>query len=131
MSLQNRPLSPHLQVYKPQITSVLSIMHRITGIGLAVGAIMLVFWLLAVGSGEEYYIFARAIVDHWLSQLFLLGWIWALFYHFCNGIRHIAWDLGYGLEMKQVRKSGWLIIILPLLLTAVCIFSGYGMVEKI
>ncbi len=123
----NRPLSPHLQVYKPQITSVLSILHRITGIGLASGALALVLWLAAAASGEDYYELAKAILRHWFGQLFLLGWTWALFYHFCNGLRHMFWDIGIGLEIHQVRISGWLIVFASILLTLTSWLIGYGL----
>jgi len=123
----NRPLSPHLQVYKPQITSVLSILHRITGIGLASGALALVLWLAAAASGEDHYELAKAILRHWFGQLFLLGWTWALFYHFCNGLRHMFWDIGIGLEIHQVRISGWLIVFASILLTLTSWLIGYGL----
>jgi succinate dehydrogenase / fumarate reductase cytochrome b subunit len=119
MSTGNRPLSPHLQVYKPQITSVLSILHRITGIGLAVGTLVLVLWLGAIAAGEVYYESAKALITHWFGQVCLISWTWALFYHFCNGIRHMLWDIGLGLEMNQVRISGWFIIFASVLLTLV------------
>ena len=117
MNTGNRPLSPHLQVYKPQITSVLSILHRITGVCLTVGALILVLWLGAVATGESNYELAKTAISHWFGQIFLIGWMWALFYHFCNGIRHLLWDLGRGLEMSQVRFSGWVVIIGSILLT--------------
>jgi len=126
MSSGNRPLSPHLQVYRPQITSVLSILHRVTGIGLAAGALALVLWLGAVAGGEGYYELAKAIVTHWFGQLFLLGWTWALFYHFCNGIRHMLWDIGLGMEMHHVRMSGWVIVFASILLTFISWLIGYG-----
>ena len=125
MNTRNRPLSPHLQVYKPQITSVLSIMHRMTGIGLAAGALVLVLWLGAVSAGEAYYELAKAVAMHWFGQIFLIGWMWALFYHFCNGIRHMVWDLGLGLEMSQVRVSGWVVILASILFTLASLIVGF------
>ena len=126
MNSGNRPLSPHLQVYKPQITSVLSILHRITGIGLASGAIAVVLWLGAVAYGEIYYSIAKSILAHWLGQIFLFGWLWALFYHLSNGVRHIVWDFGIGLEMHQVRISGWVVILASVLAAIVIWLFGRG-----
>ena len=110
MNTGNRPLSPHLQVYKPQITSVLSILHRITGVGLAVGALALVYWLNAAAYGPEVFARAQSLFASWLGRLLLIGWTWALFYHLCNGIRHIFWDAGLGLEMTQVKLTGWIVV---------------------
>ena len=110
MATSNRPLSPHLQVYRPQITSVLSILHRITGVALAVGAPLLVWWLVSAAAGPETFAATRAFWGSWFGQVLLLGWTFALFYHLCNGIRHLAWDLGYGFELNAVTLSGWLVV---------------------
>ncbi len=127
MSTGNRPLSPHLQVYKPQITSVLSIFHRFTGVVLAVGALMLAYWLNAAAYGPEAFERTQAFLAHWFGKLLLFGWTWALLYHLCNGIRHMFWDAGLGLEMSQVRASGWFVYIASVILTLLAWTAGYGM----
>ena len=119
MNTGNRPLSPHLQVYKPQITSVLSILHRITGVGLAVGALALVYWLNAAAYGPEVFERAQSLFASWLGRLLLIGWTWALFYHLCNGIRHLFWDAGYGFELDTAYKSGWATVAGSFLLTGI------------
>lgn len=122
-----RPLSPHLQVYRPQLTSALSILHRITGIALALGTILLVYWLLAAAAGEARYETARAIVGHWLGRLLLFGWSFALVYHLLNGIRHLFWDAGLGFELKAAYRSGWIVIIGSIALTVLAWVCGYAM----
>ena len=102
----NRPLSPHLTVYRPQITSMLSILHRVTGVGLTLGAILLVWWLLAAATSDEYFQFVDGLMTAWIGHLVLLGLTFSLAYHFCNGIRHLMWDMGYGFELEQVEQSG-------------------------
>ena len=105
-----RPLSPHLQIYKPQITSVLSIMHRITGVSLSIGSIILVAWVVALASGLESYSYFINITNHWFSHLILFGFTFALYYHLSNGIRHLFWDAGFGFELKSVYLSGSLVL---------------------
>lgn len=101
-----RPLSPHLQVYKPQITSTLSILHRITGVALGAGAILLSVWLAAAATSSGAFSVAQAMVDSILGMIILFGFTLALFYHFCNGIRHLMWDAGYGFDLPSVHRSG-------------------------
>ncbi|MEM7169922.1 MAG: succinate dehydrogenase, cytochrome b556 subunit [Pseudomonadota bacterium] len=110
MSSRQRPLSPHLQVYRPQLTSVLSILHRMTGVALAVGTLLLVYWLAATAAGEEDYATAQSFIGSIIGRLLLFGWSWALFYHLCNGIRHLVWDAGYGFELPEVYRSGWIVV---------------------
>ncbi len=117
MTTGNRPLSPHLQVYKPQITSVLSITHRATGVALAVGTLLLVYWLAAAASGPAAYATAQGLVGSWLGYLLLFGWTASLFYHLANGIRHLAWDAGYGYEIKTVYSSGYAVLAATAILT--------------
>lgn len=113
----NRPLSPHLTVYRPQITSVLSILHRITGVGLTVSAILVVWWFLAAATSADYF----AVADGWLTSLLgdlvLTVSLWAMWYHFANGIRHLAWDLGYGFELAQVTRTGQAVVAASALAT--------------
>lgn len=117
MSASQRPLSPHLQIYKPQLTSVLSILHRMTGVALAVGTLLLVWWLAAAAAGPAAFATAQGFIGSWLGLLLLFGWSVALFYHLCNGIRHLAWDAGYGFELPQVYASGRAVLIATGLLT--------------
>lgn len=107
MSAQNRPLSPHLQVYKPQLTSILSISHRVTGLVLSVGTLLLVWWLLAAAAGPGAFATAQGLIGSWIGYLVLFGFTYCLMYHLCNGIRHLFWDAGYGFELDSVYKSGW------------------------
>jgi succinate dehydrogenase / fumarate reductase cytochrome b subunit len=101
-----RPLSPHLQVYRPQITSVLSIVHRLSGVSLIAGTLLLTWWLVAAAYGPDSFTDAQAFVGSWFGQLLLWAFTFALFYHLGNGIRHLAWDFGWGFELSQVRASG-------------------------
>ena len=126
MSSQNRPLSPHLQVYRPQYTSVISIFHRITGVGLWAGTLLLVYWLVAAAIGAEAYETARDLIGSFLGRLFLFGWTVALFYHLCNGIRHLVWDTGLGLELRTAFYSGMAVLAGTVILTLVTWFAGYA-----
>ncbi len=117
MATHGRPLSPHLQVYKPQLTSVLSIIHRATGVFLALGTLLLVYWFAALAAGPEAYAHAQGVLGSMLGQLFLFLWTWALFFHLCNGIRHLFWDAGYGFEIETVYKSGKAVVVASLVLT--------------
>jgi len=126
MATENRPLSPHLQVYKPQLTSVLSILHRLTGIALAIGTLLLVWWLIAAASGPDAYDTAQGFIGSILGRLLLLGWTFALFYHLANGIRHLAWDTGWGFELATAYTTGWLVVIVSIVLTLVSWVGGYA-----
>lgn len=111
MADANRPMSPHLQVYRPQLTSVLSIFHRMTGVILSIGTLFLAWWLMAAASGPEYFDYVQGIAASWFGYLFLLGWTVCLFYHFCNGIRHLFWDAGMGYDLETLYKSGWAVVL--------------------
>ncbi|MBL9029618.1 MAG: succinate dehydrogenase, cytochrome b556 subunit [Caedimonas sp.] len=110
MNKIQRPLSPHLQIYRPQITSVLSISHRITGIVLCSGAFILVIWLATIAGGKDAYEIFYSLSQHWLGKFYLFVLCYCFFYHLCNGIRHLAWDAGYGFDLATVYKSGWAVI---------------------
>jgi succinate dehydrogenase cytochrome b subunit len=125
MAIPNRPLSPHLQVYKPQLTSLLSILHRITGVGLAVGALLLVWWLVAAAAGPDAFATVQAVNGSWIGRLLLFGWTFALFYHLCNGIRHMFWDIGMGFDMSSVQRSGWMVVLGSGALTVIAWIWGY------
>ena len=126
MATDNRPLSPHLQVYKPQLTSVLSILHRLTGIALAIGTLLLVWWLIAAATGPEAYDTAQGFIGSILGRLLLLGWTFALFYHLANGIRHLAWDTGWGFDLATAYRTGWLVVIVSIVLTLASWIGGYA-----
>jgi len=96
---KERPISPHLQVYKPQITSVLSIFHRMTGVALTFGLILLVAWIFTLSLGEEYFEYFSLFIKSWFGLLILFSFTFALNYHFCNGMRNLFWDAGYGYEI--------------------------------
>ncbi|MEQ8665299.1 MAG: succinate dehydrogenase, cytochrome b556 subunit [Rhodospirillales bacterium] len=124
---RKRPLSPHLQIYRPQITSVLSITHRLTGIGLAVGALFLTYWLSSAGYGPEAFETAQAVLASWFGRLVLLGFTFCLYFHLANGIRHLAWDAGWGFELPTLRLTGWLVVIVAAIATVVTFAVGYSM----
>ena len=115
--LVRRPLSPHLQVYRPQITSVLSILHRATGIVLSAGTLLLVWWLVAAARGEAAYATVSGFLRSPVGLLLLVGWTATLWYHFCSGLRHLAWDAGWGYTLPVVHRSGWAVAIAAAVLT--------------
>jgi succinate dehydrogenase / fumarate reductase cytochrome b subunit len=119
-----RPLSPHLQIYRPQFTSVLSITHRATGVALGVGTLLLVWWLAAAALGEAAYASFGAFVDSPLGLLMLFGWSLALFYHLGNGIRHLFWDAGRGFDLATAEKSGYAVVAFALAATLVAWVIG-------
>jgi len=120
MPVRVRPLSPHLEVYRWQISNTLSILHRATGIALALGLIALAYWLISIASGEEAYDSALRMFVSPIGLLFLVGWTFSFLYHTLNGIRHLFWDAGYGFERAARRASGWFAVGGALLLT-VCV----------
>ena len=131
-----RPRSPDVQIYKPQLTSVLSILHRITGVLLSVGSILLVAWMVAVADGGNTYALVDRWLHSWIGLLLLLGWTFALFYHLCNGIRHLAWDLNFGLgpghsglELRDIYLSGWTMVAVSVLLTLLTWVLGLAVLE--
>ena len=126
MAAQQRPLSPHLQIYQRQLTSVLSILHRATGIFLGFAAFALVFWLFAVaGEGEDLARF-NSLAASPLGIGLLLVATASLSYHLLNGVRHLLWDIGWGFELPKVYASGWTVVVLALLLTAVIAYLGFN-----
>ena len=102
-----RPLSPHLQIYRPQLTSITSILTRITGNALIVGSLMVTWWLVALASGPDAFATADAVLTSWFGKLVFLGSIWALWYHTLAGIRHLIWDTGHGLSVRSAEMLGW------------------------
>lgn len=127
MAKIDRPLSPHLQIYKPQITMVTSITHRITGVALAAGTLLLAWWLIAAAAGPDAFGVVSNFLSSWFGRLIMFGFTWALFYHLCNGIRHLFWDMGKGFELDVMRKSGMLAIAASVVLTILTWIIAYGM----
>lgn len=121
--MHERPLSPHLQIYKPQLTSVLSITHRITGLVLSAGTLVVIWWLFALASGPEAFATASSFMSGLWGRLLLLGLAFCTFYHLLNGIRHLIWDTGHALELGPAYATGWTVVVLSLIATA-----GFGFV---
>jgi succinate dehydrogenase / fumarate reductase cytochrome b subunit len=120
--MNQRPLSPYLGVYKFAYTMALSILHRITGGAAAVGFLLFVWWLMALASGPDAYSRAMQHLSSPFAKLLLAGFAFSFVYHFCNGIRHLVWDTGHGLERAQARRSGAAVVVAALLLTAAVIW---------
>ena len=117
-SSRERPLSPHLQVYRPQMTSVLSILHRASGVVMAIGTIVLVWWLMAAATSDAAYETFMTYTGHTLGRLFLFGWTLALTYHTFNGIRHLFWDTGHLFEIPKAFMAGRVVLALSVITTA-------------
>ncbi|HEY0309997.1 MAG TPA: succinate dehydrogenase, cytochrome b556 subunit [Luteimonas sp.] len=128
MATRERPLSPHLQVYRWQITMTMSILHRVTGTILVVGAFAFAWWLLALAAGGEAYANAAECLASPLGKLFLFGFSLSLVYHLLNGIRHLLWDAGWGFEIPEFYASGWTVIALTVVFTLILwiVASGAG-----
>jgi succinate dehydrogenase / fumarate reductase cytochrome b subunit len=128
MAAGNRPLSPHLQIYKPQLTSVLSIFHRGTGVFLSIGIVALVYWLTALSQDPESYASAVAAFGSLTGKLMLLCWSFSFFFHLLNGVRHLFWDAAKGFELSQVYFSGWMVLVGAVMLTTLTwvVFGGGG-----
>lgn len=124
-----RPLSPHLQIYRWPLAMALSILHRATGIALAVGTLLLVWVLLALANGPDAYANARAFCGSPVGLVLLFGWSWSLCFHLANGIRHLFWDAGKGYTIGQARNSGWAVVVVSLALTGLiwaCVIAQGG-----
>lgn len=106
----NRPLSPHLTVYRLPLTGKLSILHRITGVGMVLAAILIVWWFVAAVYSPEYFATADWLLTSWLGTLVMIGSLWALWYHFCNGIRHLVWDAGRGFDLAVTERNNWIVL---------------------
>ena len=117
MATGNRPLSPHLQVYRLQLTSVLSILHRGTGLFLVLGSVMIAFWVVALALGYNIFASYQAWLGSLLGKMLLAGWSFSLFYHWANGIRHLLWDAGWGYEIERVYMTGWIVVLSSVVLT--------------
>lgn len=125
-SKSQRPLSPNIQLYRPQLTSVLSIVNRITGVFLSIAAIALVTWLLAAAAGPQAYAIVQAALASWTGQVTLFGCTFAFFLHFFGGIRHLVWDTVHGFDLRTIYMSGWVVVAASIVMTAVAwIASAY------
>jgi succinate dehydrogenase / fumarate reductase, cytochrome b subunit len=122
-----RPLSPHLQIYRPMLSMTMSIMHRITGVALASGFILLVWWFSAASISDEYFNYVNGFFSHWFGRVVMLGFTWALIHHMLGGLRHFVWDTGKGFALPKVE---WLVranLIGSIVLTILVWAIGYGM----
>ena len=119
MSNHGRPLSPHISIYRWPITMVLSILHRATGVAMSVGLIVLVAWLFDAASGPEAYAVFQSVMGSFFGKLLLIAWSFAFFYHLSNGVRHLVWDTGRGMEKDEANRSSWVVLVGTLVLTAV------------
>ncbi len=118
MKNKNRPISPHLTIYRPEITSILSISHRISGIFQSIGLLIFILLLLSLMMGEAYHDFYMYFISSYLGKAFIFFYMLSLSYHTLNGIRHIIWDFGFGFDIKHVSYSGFTVIILAIILTS-------------
>ena len=125
MHSDNRPLSPHLQIYKLPLTALTSITHRITGSALALGLVLVVYWLAAAATGPVAYAQAQAVLGSFLGQVVLFLFTFALFYHLANGIRHLVWDTGTALDLESARLGSYLVLGAAAVLTVVVWVFGY------
>ncbi|VAV94738.1 Succinate dehydrogenase cytochrome b-556 subunit [hydrothermal vent metagenome] len=112
-----RPLSPHLTIYRPQLTSITSILTRITGNALIVAAVLIIWWLLAAATSAEYFAVANAVITSWFGDLILTLSLWAMWYHYLAGIRHLYFDTGKGMDIATAEKIGWAVVIGSVVLT--------------
>jgi len=125
MASRPRPISPHLQVYRPQLTSIMSILHRLTGIFLSLGVVALVGWLMAAAAGPAWFTCAQQVAGSIIGRTLLFLWTGAFFYHLLNGLRHLAWDAGWGFEIPTAYRTGWTVMILAAVMTVTAWVLGY------
>jgi succinate dehydrogenase / fumarate reductase cytochrome b subunit len=126
--LIRRPLSPFMlgTAYKPQMSSMTSIMHRITGCALGAGTLLLTLWLVCAATSDGAYAAIQAVLGSWLGILILIGFTAAMFYHFCNGLRHLAWDSGRGFDLPTMHRTGWLVLGATGVLTVLFWVAAFG-----
>ncbi len=125
MASHPRPTSPHLQIYRLQLTSILSILHRIAGIFLSLGILALIYWLVAAAASVEAFDQAQHLAASIIGRSLLFLWTGAFFYHLLNGLRHLAWDAGWGFELTAVYRSGWAVLIGSVVLSLAAWTLGY------
>lgn len=117
----SRPLSPHLTIYRPQLTSVTSILTRITGNALIIPSLLIVWWLLAAATSPQAFAFANWVLTSIFGKLIMLGSLWALWYHTFAGVRHLIWDNAVGLELDIAYKFGWIVVIGSVVMTVITV----------
>lgn len=122
-----RPLSPHLQIYRPMLTMMMSIAHRVTGAALYFGMLLLVWWLIAAANSDEHFATVQAFFGHWFGQVILIGFTWALLHHLLGGIRHLVWDTGHGFGLGTIEWFARATIVGSILLTILLWAAVYGM----
>ena len=120
-----RPLSPHLQIYRPMLTTMMSIAHRLTGAALYVGTLLLAWWLVAAAAGPDYFTWVNGFFSSFIGRLVLFGYTWALIHHMLGGLRHFIWDTGRGFELDQVELLARMTIVGSVLLTVLAWSAGY------
>ena len=128
MTNNQNPLSPHLQIYRWNISSLLSITHRISGVINLFSLILIFFWLLVLSFGESNYEFFLLMINSFIGKFILIGFTWSMIFHLLSGIRHLVWDLGYGFEIKTANISGVAVIIFSLILTVLFWLFGRGLI---
>ncbi len=121
-----RPLSPHISIYRKQLTSVLSILHRMTGVVLALGLLLLVYFVVALAAGPECFAGFARLSRFWLGSLVWLGLAFSLSFHLANGVRHLFWDIGRGFELRQTARSGWTVVVISAAATLVVAWELFG-----
>jgi succinate dehydrogenase / fumarate reductase, cytochrome b subunit len=121
-----RPLSPHLQIYRPMLTMMMSIVHRITGIGLYFGILLLIWWLTAASISDGYFDFVQGFFGHWFGRLLLFGFSWTLIHHALGGLRHLLWDTGRGFDLNTVEWLARANLAGSIVLTILLWVVGYG-----
>lgn len=124
MTTRNRPLSPHLQIYRLPILALMSISHRITGVGLVAGLLVLAWWLGSAAAGPQAFAFTQDLLGSPIGYLALFGWTVALFFHLGHGIRHLLWDTGWGFELPKAYMSGGVVLVATAVLTIVAWIAG-------
>lgn len=120
-----RPLSPHLQIYRWQISSILSILHRASGAVLGMSTLLGAWWLIVLASGPDAYATLHGFFSSLGGKIVLVAVTWALFYHLCNGIRHLVWDAGFGFDLGTMARTGWAVIVSSVALTGISFFFAY------
>jgi succinate dehydrogenase / fumarate reductase cytochrome b subunit len=128
---RRRPLSPHIQIYRPQLTSVLSIANRISGIALILFAVAVVVWIIAAAVGPGAYSTVQHFMGSWIGQIVLFAGTFSFFLHLCGGLRHLFWDAGYGFELRAIYASGWAVVLASTALTVLAwivslVLAGQG-----
>ena len=127
MESVKRPLSPHLRIYKPQLTSILSITHRATGVFLSLGALILTCWLVGLATGETAFANLQQYIHAWYGKILLVAFVFSIYYHLANGVRHLFWDIGLGLDICTTYKTGYATIVFTIAMTVLTFVLGGGL----